>query len=187
MTCIVGFEVSDGVVMGGDSAAVDGYNIQKTRLRKVFSLGSFLIGYTTSFRMGQLLEFNLEFEKLIEGKSGVEFMVTSFIPSVRKCLSEGGFTKIENSVEESGQFLVGFRGILYMIDSDFQVNSYEDGFAAIGSGAKYALGSLYSSSYSDLSPEERVEEALKAASHFSVGVTAPFYIEKLHNESGKNQ
>ena len=59
MTCIVGLETPNGIMMGCDSAAVGGGNIFTTRLKKVFKRGKFLIGYSTSFRMGQVIQYKL--------------------------------------------------------------------------------------------------------------------------------
>ena len=59
MTCIIGLVADGRVYLGGDSAAVHGWTRRRTRLRKVFRKGPFLVGYTTSFRMGQLLEHQL--------------------------------------------------------------------------------------------------------------------------------
>lgn len=53
MTCIVGYVTpAREVVMGADSAGVAGYDLRIRRDVKVFHAGPFLIGYTSSFRMG---------------------------------------------------------------------------------------------------------------------------------------
>lgn len=175
MTCIVGLETENGVIIGGDSAATDGgWDISITRLNKVFRRGEFLIGYTTSFRMGQLLQYKLSVEQQKGERSDLEYLATTFIDSVRKCLKEGGFSKIENKQEEGGQFLVGYRKKLYLVDSDFQVNTHVDGYAAVGCGARFALGSMWNNKH--LSPEERVKQALKTAGHFSSGVCEPYFV-----------
>lgn len=178
MTCIVGLEVENGVIIGGDSAAPSGWDIYTTRLPKVFRLGNFIVGYTTSFRMGQLLQYRLKVEPKTEGQNDIEYMVATFIDAVRACLKEGGFAKVENEQEEGGQFLVGYNGRLYEVHADFQVNSSENGYHAVGCGANYALGSLWTSR-DWLDPAFRVNQALKAAGHFSNGVRPPYYTEFL--------
>ena len=58
MTCIVGL-VHEGVVyIGGDSAGVAGLSLV-VRADEMFRNGDFLMGFTTSFRMGQLLRYKL--------------------------------------------------------------------------------------------------------------------------------
>lgn len=177
MTCIVGLETKDGVIIGGDSAAASGWDIYSTRLSKVFKLGDFLIGYTTSFRMGQLLQYRLSVEPKSEGQADMEYMATAFVDAVRICLKEGGFTKVENQQEEGGQLLIGYNGRLYEMASDFHINSSENGYNAIGCGADYALGSLYTT-HDWPNPDARATYALEVAGHFSSGVRAPYYFEK---------
>ena len=60
MTCIVGL-VHEGVVyIGGDSAGVAGLSLVVRADEKVLRNGDFLMGFTTSFRMGQLLRYKLD-------------------------------------------------------------------------------------------------------------------------------
>ena len=51
-----------------------------------------------------------------------------------------------------------------------------DGYAAVGSGAELALGSLHTSSSFDLTPKQRVKAALHAAARYNPFVGAPFTI-----------
>ena len=141
MTCIIGIATNKGVWIGGDSLSSDGYSKNETRLNKIFTNGELLIGYTSSFRMGQLLEF-CEFPNIPGETSIYKYMVTQFIPSVRDIFKSAGYTKIENNTETGGVFLVGIRKKLFCICSDFQVQEHNDNFYAIGAGQDYALGAL---------------------------------------------
>ena len=60
MTCIIGLAENDRVYIGADSASAEGWTVRATGLSKVFRAGEFVIGYTDSFRMGQILEYHLE-------------------------------------------------------------------------------------------------------------------------------
>ena len=142
MTCIVGLETNKGVMIGADSASVGGLDIEATRLKKVFRRGEFIIGYTTSFRMGQLLQYKLSVEKQKKKQKDLEYLATTFIDAVRECLKVGGFRKVENEQEEGGNFLVGYKDKLYTVWGDFQVNSSTNGFNVVGCGYAYALGNL---------------------------------------------
>lgn len=176
MTCIVGIEHDGKVLMGGDAASVSGWQGQQSALAKVFFRGPFLIGYTDSFRMGQLLQHHLEVPAQTDGVDDEAYMVTAFIPAVRECLKEGGYARKKDEEESAGQFLVGYNGKLYLVDSDYQVNRFLDGYNAVGSGAAYALGSLYATTTVGMEPRERAIEALLAAERFSIGVASPFTI-----------
>lgn len=184
MTCVVGLVNKERVYIGVDSAAVSGWTRRETNLRKVFRRGPFLIGYTTSFRMGQLLEHQLEVPKQEEGQSDMAFMVNVFIESTRDLLKARGFAKVEANAEKGGQFLVGYRGHLYSVDSDFQVGEMTDGYDAIGSGSDFALGALHA--LGKARPTNRIRSALEAAAHFNMGVCGPFYIKSMRHKASRS-
>ena len=179
MTCVVGLAEGGKAYIGADSAAADGWEVRATGLRKVFrrlpsrASHPFVIGYTTSFRMGQILQHHLMVEPQ-KGEPDETYMVCTFVEAVRSCLKDHGFAKVENNVEEGGQFLVGYKGVIYEIASDFQVNHFADGLAVIGCGAAYALGAL--KALSGLQPERRVALSLEIAAYFSGGVIGPFHV-----------
>ena len=176
MTCIVGLVDGATVWMGGDSAGVAGLDISLRADPKVFHNGPYLIGFTSSFRIGPLLRFRLRPPVRRPEQDLFHFLVCEFVESVRICLKEGGFAQRSNDVETGGFFLVATEGRLFSIQDDYQVSEFHRGFHAIGCGAAYALGSLHSSR--DLPADARVRRALETAEYFSGGVRAPFTIER---------
>lgn len=178
MTCIVGIAHKGSVFIGGDSAGVSGLDVDRRKDRKVFRNGDFIFGFTSSFRMGQLLNYALEPPEYDETNE-MKFMTTTFINAIRECLKEGGFAKREKEVEEGGTFLVGFRGKLYTVYDDYQVAENLNGIASVGCGESYAKGSLFTTANMKKPPKERILLALKAAEEFSGGVSSPFFIETL--------
>lgn len=175
MTCIVGFATEGKVYMGADSSAVSGWTIRSSKTQKLFQKGDFLIGYTTSFRMGQILQYEIDFPKAEIYDE--EFMVTKFIGIVREKFKSLGYTKIDSNQEYGGSFLVGVSGQLFEVADDFQVNSYRDGIASVGCGREYALGSLLTSLHPHrVAPETAILRALSVADYFSSGVSRPFTI-----------
>jgi hypothetical protein len=117
MTCIVGIVENGKVYIGADSASVDAdsYEVRKTKLPKVFKRGNFLIGYTTSFRMGQLLQHSLYVREQNLDEEDIEYMVLGFIEAVRKLFKDAGYSLIKENQESGGNFLVGYKGHLYHI------------------------------------------------------------------------
>ncbi|MBZ9921663.1 hypothetical protein LB579_28610 [Mesorhizobium sp. BR1-1-7] len=174
MTCIVGIAHNGKVFIGGDSAGVGGYNLNVRADKKVFRNGEFVMGFTSSFRMGNLLQHSLEPPRWHPDDDIHKFMVKDFVDAVRSCLKTGGYATKENDGESGGTFLVGFKGRLFVVDSDYQVGENVDGFASVGCGEDIALGSMYTSKGS---PKGRVLTALAAAERFSAGVRAPFHVE----------
>lgn len=175
MTCIVGIELQDGVLIGGDSAGTGGYRQSVRSDVKVWKAGEFVHGFTTSYRMGQLLRYNLSPPQTPHLEADEEerdkWMTTTYIDAVRKVLKEGGYAKVENGVELGGCYLVGWRGRLYRVDSDFQVGRSIEGFDAVGSGEDVAIGAMEVSSGK---PTERVRAALAAAEKYNAAVGGPF-------------
>lgn len=192
MTCIVGFvEPSGRVVVGGDSAGVAGLDIRVRADEKVFRRGPFLLGFTTSFRMGQLLRYSLQVPDQGE-ESDYEYLVTRFVDAVRKCLKDGGYATKTSDQEAGGTFLLGYRGRLYTVDSDYQVAAHHDPYTAVGCGADFALGALAvlrpkKEFATDLGPvfdipgEVPVKKALEVAEKFSAGVRGPFTILAMNS------
>jgi len=178
MTCIVGLVDKGTVYMGGDSAGVGGLSISIRTDEKVFINGPFIMGFTTSFRMGQLLRFKFDCPQQTNGQDDFEYMVTTFIDSVRKCFASNGYGKMqERDNNVGGTFLVGYKGVLYTIHSDFQVGRSALQYDAVGCGDDIALGSLFSTVGKP--PQQRVKTALEAASKFSAGVAPPYTMLKL--------
>ncbi|MCW4581987.1 hypothetical protein [Gluconacetobacter entanii] len=166
--------------MMGDSAGVAGLDLSLRKDSKVFRAGDVVMGFTSSFRMGQLLQYNLSAPRYHPDVDLFTYMVTAFIPAVRDCLKSGGYTYVDNNKEHGGCFLVGIKGRLFQIESDFQVGESHYPFDAVGCGAPYALGAL-SVLLEDESrtPEQKLSCALLRAERFSAGVRRPFHYEKL--------
>lgn len=179
MTCIVGIVQKGKVYMGADSAGTDAYyNQQIRRDPKIFRNGDLLIGYCGSFRMGQLLGLGLNAPTPKANQKPENYMVSELIPVIRTLLKENGYAKVENNVEEGGQFLVGYDGRLFNIESDFQVGESDDSFDACGAGAPVALGALYATRKNP-KPRDRMKLALEAAARFNASVRPPFKYEVL--------
>ncbi|WP_305784202.1 hypothetical protein [Symbioplanes lichenis] len=177
MTAIVGVEQGGRVFIGGDSAGVSGYSLTVRADEKVFRKDKYLFGFTTSFRMGQLLRYSLTLPKPAGDLEA--FMSTVFVDALRECLKTGGWARKENDREEGGTFLVGVKGRLFTVHDDYQVAQAADGFAAVGCGDELALGALYATAGTSLGPRKRVLRALGAAERFSAGVRGPFICLKF--------
>jgi len=176
MTCIIGLAEDNKVWIGGDSAsgASNSWTVRATTIKKVFQLPPFLMGCSTSFRMIQLLHYCLRDLPEQTESGNMAYMVGIFVEHVRKLFKEKGFSKVDDNEETGGEFLVGYRGKLYLIGSDFQVNGNRDGLDAIGCGARFALGAMKALEH--LPPRERILLSLEIAAYFSGGVMPPFTI-----------
>jgi ATP-dependent protease HslVU (ClpYQ) peptidase subunit len=177
VTCIVGIVENGKVTIGGDSAGVAGYVVTIRSDPKVFRVGSFLIGFTSSFRMGQLLRYTFHAPELPEGMDVFDYMVKMFAENARECLKTGGYAKKESEQESGGNFLVGYAGRLFSVDSDYQIAESACGYMAIGSGSEVALGALFATQGQPV--RGRIQTALTAAEQFTAYVRRPFIIEEM--------
>jgi hypothetical protein len=182
VTCIVGAVGADGrIYIGGDSSGTSGWTQTPRADQKVFERREYVFGFTTSFRMGQLLRYALTLPEAPVSRSADldRFMATKFVDAVRKCLAAGGFAQKENGVENGGRFLVGLRGSLYAVGSDFQVGRSRFPFAATGCGEDEARGALYTlvgGQQFVAEPERVVLSALEASAALNAGVCGPFEV-----------
>lgn len=180
MTAIVGFVDKDGVYIGGDSAAVSeddlSYNIRTDE--KVFIKGEFIFGYSTSFRMGQLIRYKLKIPAHPKGMDSMQYMVTLFIDAVKRCFEDNDYNDMMS--EDGGCFMVGYKSKLYTILSDYQVAQAKESYSALGCGENFAMGAMYASTEKD--PIKKIEIALNAAVAYSMGVKPPFTFAKLLNK-----
>lgn len=178
MTCIVGLATASGVVyMGGDSCASDGYMKYPIASPKVFRLGEILIGYTTSFRMGQIIQYHLTPPKHQKGETDEEYIVTGLTEAVRLLLKDHGFSTVYNNAETAGAFLVGYHGALYKVGGEFQVLRPANGIHACGSGEQFALAAMYA--LEGIAAEKRIRRSLEITADLCTTVSAPFYVESM--------
>jgi hypothetical protein len=155
--------------------ALAGYTQQKTALKKVFKVGGFLIGYTSSFRMGQILQHHLDVPEQDPSMPDEKYMVTVFIEAVRGVLKDFGYTKVDSNKEENGTFLVGYKDKLHYVGSDLQLNRTTNGIDSVGAGNEFAMGALLATP--KMKPKKRILKALKIAGKLSCAVLEPYYVE----------
>lgn len=176
MTCIVAYEKDGTVWMGGDSAGVAGYSISARGDSKVFINKNYLIGFTSSFRMGQILRYKLN-PSPCQTWDLEKHMSTTFIDEVRECLSKNGYLHTASGVESGGTFLVATQGRIFVVDSDFQVGWNRVPYNAVGCGQDLALGVMHGlHKHQACRPDSIVHTALEAAAEFSAGVCGPYTI-----------
>jgi ATP-dependent protease HslVU (ClpYQ) peptidase subunit len=178
VTVIAGLVDNGTVLIGGDSAGVAGYQLTVRRDSKTFVNGPYVLGFTSSFRMGQILRHTFTPPTPPSDADIERFMCTTWIDAVRNVLKGAGWALVHEGQESGGTFLVGIHGRLFEVNGDYQVGENLDGYAAVGCGDDVALGALYATADADMAAEDRVVTALRAAERFSAGVRGPFTLTR---------
>lgn len=177
MTCVVALRTENNkVILGADCYASDSECGVKRIEPKVFKKGRVAFGYSGSFRFGQIVRYAFEPPKIRKKESDLmSYMVTKFVPDLRKTLEQNSFPMMEEEML-SWRLIVAIDDEIFYIEPDWQVGHDFEEYTAIGSGARYAFGSLYSTKYLIEDPYDRVYTALGAAENYSPTVSGPFYL-----------
>ncbi len=186
MTCIVGLKYPEKgvVVVGCDSRRSMSSGVSLTlpeSAAKIFKSSGFVVGHSGQGRTrnitsqlqiqfgneGPKPQFNLEQE-----------IIDAIGPALRGLAKKGGYLHEKEGVIDLGgtDVLVAFGNQLCIIGNDFCVTPVDGEFVAIGSGQKYALGSLRTSEGLIADPYDRVRKALEAAAEFDNAVGPPFVL-----------
>lgn len=176
MTAIVGLVQGGRVYVGGDSAGIAGMDLTLRKEGKVYRVGEFVVGASWSQRPGHLIAHAFTPPPLPKRRGDLfRYMVVDFVDALRSLHRAHGWLESKNGRDSSDCFLlVGVRGALFRIESDYQVGVPAAGYDAVGCGGDFALGSLFSSR--GQSPMRRLQLALRATERHSAGVRGPFRI-----------
>lgn len=189
MTCIVAYRDSSGVVLGVDSLASNGHIGYCVEDDKIVAFGDppyALLGYTTSFRGGQLLrKLDLphplkHVDVFTKQDNIVKYVYEDLSDAIRKIFKGGGFLKTHNGEESGMNALLVYGGEIYELQNDFSILQMSLPYMAIGSGQSFALGSFQTNEqYTEKSKRERCTDALRAAATHCVTVSEPFFFAEI--------
>lgn len=184
MTCIVGFINKDTVYMGGDSSGVADNEVKVRKDPKVFKVGPFVIGFCGSYRLGQLLRSSkFIIPKQKPTQIDEDYMITEFVDAVKSL-----FTNSDAIFDNNSGFLVGYRGKLYGVYDDYQIEEVVGNYNAMGAGEQYAKGALDTLELfeTDLKPEEIVGYSLQTSEKFCPAVLGPMILVKMSKKESIN-
>lgn len=186
MTCIIGLKYEGEVFLCGDRMGSAGNRLSRRINPKVFEKDGMVIGYTSSFRMGDIIRHLFKVPKHDEVESGSEYayMVKKFVPGLITCFKTNNWLKKENEIISGGTFIVGFNSKMFTVENDFQVEEVKDKYTAVGCGDDLAKGSLHSSITDDNydSANDVLVTAMEAAEYHSAWVGGGYDIVTTGNQ-----
>ena len=168
MTCVCAVEHGGKVYMGGDSAvswSCDDAVFVATH-RKVIRRGGMLLGLAGNLGTCTVAAAGLRPEPYVSGDPRTHILTAVLLP-LRALLAEAKMDA------EGCDLLIGCASRIYFAGLDGAVHGFDAGYAAIGSGSSYALGSLHTSRGT---PAKRVRQALSAAVAHCASVGGPLYV-----------
>lgn len=180
MTLVIAVKRYKKIAICADSASVSGQFCTVGRMdKKIHQFDNgVVIGFTTSYRMGQLLHYKIEPPDLNRQNSFGTML--DYAEECRKKFKEYGFGKHgEAQNADGGSFIIVGNGHIFEINVDFQVVEYKR-VAVIGGGEEPAAGAADALlKKTDLSAHEIALTASKIAAARITTVYGPFTIYDL--------
>ena len=175
MACVVGLIDNGKVILGCDTIATTSEgDIRPVIADKIirYQKPHMLIGWAGDIRPGQTLRPHF-FTPPKE--------ILDLPDAMRNQFEKYGCLHLDDSGPQITKcnFLIAYEDRLYEILLDFQLNEIKGNFTAVGAGAPYAFGSLFTSKDLDITPEDKLELALNAACEYSATCYPPFSFEEL--------
>lgn len=177
MTLIAAFANDSGAWMAGDRAAAEGTDMHLISSPKIHRPAPWLLmGYTYSFRAGQLIEHGLEWEDAKKSEPPADKDADAFAfylaDAMIKRLKSGDWLKKNNERAQGGQWLIAWANHVYTIESDFSFIGYARNYSAIGCGMDFALGAMHlmDTISGSTNPESMMKVGMQAGKEFSSGV-----------------
>tara|TARA_Y100000310_G_scaffold307018_1_gene348680 strand:- start:2092 stop:2664 length:573 start_codon:yes stop_codon:yes gene_type:complete len=184
MTCVIGFKDEDYIYIGADSLGSNGITKTVRKDKKVFQKNDMLIGFSGSYRMGQIIQYKFVMPEHPKEMDVDTYMRSIFIDTMIDCLTENGHTKIIDNERFGASFIIAYKNRMFEIDEDYHVGESVEDYIAIGSGAEVALGAIIGilKYCKDIKTSKLVTSALEASEEVSCGVGRPFVIMRRRND-----
>ena len=192
MTVICGIKDKGNIYMGCDSAISTDSEIMTLSNPKIIRKWDMLIGITGSMRGLQLLEYEWvipnnedgdEILKVLSTYFNDEYIYKFVVPSIKEVFFSNQYCVTYDGQENMEDWLlIGYKGELYTVVSNYQCFKLDKPYAAIGSGSSYALGSFKTQedfTTLGIDPEGSIKMAIKSACEFSNSVREPIRIFKI--------
>lgn len=180
MTCIVGVKDKFGVVIGGDSRVSGTNHVIAMATPKVFQWGDMGFGISGQAKHLNALRHRFTPPNHPEGCSVEEYVTTIVVPALRDCLKENDVMGTDTS-----SFVLGYKGRLFLLNSEGVAYESAEDFCAAGSGRNIAEGCLFTTR-NMRGAKARALKALEAAAHFDPWVGPPFNFIRLPYSEGPN-
>ena len=143
MTTILGVQTKNGFTIAADSqVTLDDRAYIHSSMPKIVQVGDYVIAGSGNSRYCDVVLFAWE-PPVYDGSEPYKFMVSKFIPELRKVHESTGYTLKD---DDTFSFIVGLDGRLFQVSEDYSVIVTETNVYGIGSGSSYAIGAYVATS-----------------------------------------
>lgn len=144
MTCCIGYKTNKNIYFIGDTQGSYDENKEIRLDPKIFKMNNMLFAVCGSFRMRDVLMYELNIPKLGLNEDIDRYVRTTVINGIRNLFIEKGICiKTEESdLVSPGDILIAIRNKIYKIESDFQVGEINKPYVAIGCGSREAMAAM---------------------------------------------
>jgi len=148
--CIATTDSRISELEGGSNLISQFVSLKETNT-KIALNGRYLLGAAGDLRAINILHHAFQpppAPPTLKGKKLDHFVTVKFIPALREVFESSGYAMPDKDekthmAEHASTVFMAINGTIYIIDGDYSWISDSSGLFAIGSGAQYALGSLY--------------------------------------------
>jgi ATP-dependent protease HslVU (ClpYQ) peptidase subunit len=173
MTCIVAFrDEKENIIIAGDKMGSDSYSKMIVKEPKVFINGDFAIGYTDSFRMGQLLKHVwVPPERKMEQETD-NYLYADVTKSLRGLFKDNGFGDDDNN--EFGAFIMVYEDRILEMQGEMSLLEHETDIVSVGAGCYHATAALQVLLEYDSEVEEVLDKTFEVVAYNIVSVSQEY-------------
>lgn len=193
MTTLIAFQHDDFCIIAADTQTT-GYDLRSdcSPMGKIAQNGKYLVSAAGLVRGMNLIQHAFNPPATPRVKDLDRFMVTNFVPALRKTFALSGYDIKSDGMAASfeNDFIVAVNGTLYFIDEGYGLERTKDKVYCTGSGMKLALGAAYALGLEECDDYEEaieiLEAAVKAAIRYDINSGGQVQIA-LQTKDGKSQ
>ena len=144
MTCCIGYKTNKKIYFISDTQGSNDDNKEIRLDPKIFKMNNMLFATCGSFRMRDVLRYELDIPKLKIGEDIDRYIRTTVINAIRDLFVDKGICikTDETDLASPGDILINIKDKIYKIESDFQVGEINKPYVAIGCGAREAMAAM---------------------------------------------
>jgi ATP-dependent protease HslVU (ClpYQ) peptidase subunit len=172
MTCIIAWfdNKEKKVIMAGDKTGSNGWDRDLVKEPKVFKKKDFMLGYTSSFRMGQLLKHVWTPPKRTTDETDDHYLYVTVVNSFKELFKENGYGKDEKNAE-TGVFLFVYKDRIFEHQADCSILERETNVQSVGCGEVFARGCMNALLEYETDYKVIAKKAFKLIAHYNPHVS----------------